>query len=164
MRQQLHKQKTTGKDNMLQNDSIQTTGNIDPAYHSFYRAYNIFNRIAWGGRLPYCMIRFSRRRSRRRLDLMPCYTWFMDANGGHYLILWLNGYFRNDLSDITPVVFRLWQLQNTLPLTVIDSIPLSMDNPEYSKIRLSQFLHSLGLNQTVTANWHQRTFGMSRLR
>ncbi len=52
---------------MLQNDSIQTTGNIDPAYHNFYRAYNIFNRIAWGGRLPYCMIRFSRRRSRRHL-------------------------------------------------------------------------------------------------
>ena len=27
-----------------------------------------------------------------------------------------------------------------------------------------KFLYSPGLNQTVTANWHQRTFGMSRLR
>ena len=35
----------------------------------------------------------------RRLDLMPCYSWNIEANGGHYLILWLNGYFRNDLSD-----------------------------------------------------------------
>ncbi|MBE6390481.1 MAG: hypothetical protein E7043_10025 [Lentisphaerae bacterium] len=98
------------------------------------------------------------------MDLMLEYCWFVDVNGGHYLILWLNGYFRNDLSDVTPVVFRLWQLQSLLPLTVIDSILLSTDNQEYSKSRLRQFLYSPGLNQTVTANWHQRTFGMSRLR
>ena len=100
----------------------------------------------------------------RRMDLMPCYTWFMGTNGGHYLILWLNGYFRNNLSDVTPTVCRLWQIQSSLPLTVIDSIPLSADNPEYGKSQLRQFLYSPELNQTVTANWHQRTFGMSRLR
>jgi hypothetical protein len=99
----------------------------------------------------------------RRMDLMPGYTWFMDANEGHYFILWLNGYFRNDLSDVTPTVCRLWQIQSSLPLTVIDSIPLSADNQEYGKSRLRQFLYSPGLNQTVTANWHQRTFGTSRL-
>ena len=88
----------------------------------------------------------------RRMDLMPCYTWFMDTNGGHCLILWLNGYFRNDLSDITPVVFRLWQLQSLLPLTIVDCISLVAENSEYGKIRLSQ----------PVANWHQRTFGMSR--
>ena len=99
----------------------------------------------------------------RRMDLMPCYTWFMDANGGHFLILWLNGYFRNDLSDVTPVVFRLWQLQSLLPLTIVDCISLVAENSEYGKFRLSQFLHSSGLSQPVT-NWHQRTFGMSRLR
>ena len=100
----------------------------------------------------------------RRMDLMPGYTWFMDANKGHYLILWLNGYFRSNLTDVNPVINRLWQLQNTLPLTVIDSIPFSADNPEYGKNQLRLFLYSPGLNQTVTANWHQRTFGMSRLR
>ena len=100
----------------------------------------------------------------RRMDLMPCCTWFMDTNGGHYLILWLNGYFRNDLSNVTPIINRLWQIQSSLPLTVIDSILLSTDNQEYGKSRLRQFLYSPGLNQKVTANWHQRTFGMSRLR
>ena len=99
----------------------------------------------------------------RRMDLMPGYTWFMDANEGHYLILWLNGYFRNDLSDVTPVVFRLWQLQSLLLLTIVDCISLAAENSEYGKIRLSQFLHSPGLSQPV-AKWHQRTFGMSRLR
>ena len=100
----------------------------------------------------------------RRMDLMPGYCWFVDANEGHYLILWLNGYFRNDLSDVTPTVCRLWQIQSSLPLTIIDSILLSTDNQEYGKSRLRQFLCSPGLNRTVTANWHQRTFGMSRLR
>ena len=100
----------------------------------------------------------------RRMDLMPGYCWFVDANEGHYLILWLNGYFRNDLSDVTPTVCRLWQIQSSLPLTVIDSIPLSADNPEYGKNQLRQFLYSPGLNQTVIAIKHQHTFGMSRLR
>ena len=99
----------------------------------------------------------------RRMDLMPGYCWFVDANEGHYLILWLNGYFRSDLTNVNPVINRLWQLQNTLPLTVIDCISLVAENSEYGKIRLNQFLHSSGLSQPVT-NWHQRTFAMSRLR
>ena len=99
-----------------------------------------------------------------RMDLMPGYTWFMDASGGHYLILWLNGYFRSDLSDVTPTINRLWQIQSSLPLSVIDSILLNVENPEYGKSRLRQFLHSPGLNQPITLNWHQRTFGMSRMR
>ena len=100
----------------------------------------------------------------RRLDLMSCYSWNIEANGGHYLILWLNGYFRNDLADVTPTINRLWQIQSSLPLSVIDSILLNVENPEYFKNRLRQFLYSPGLNQPITLNWHQRTFGMSRMR
>ena len=100
----------------------------------------------------------------RRLDLMPGYTWFMEADEGHYLILWLNGYFRNDLSEINPVINRLWQLHSALPLTVLDSFVISSECSEYGKTRLKQFLYSSGLNHPVTANWHQRTFGCSRLR
>ena len=100
----------------------------------------------------------------RRLDFMPYYSWNIDANGGHYLILWLNGYFRNDLSDVTPTINRLWQIQSSLPLSVIDSILLNAENPEYGKNRLMQFIYSHRLNQPITLNWHQRTFGMSRMR
>ena len=100
----------------------------------------------------------------RRLDLMPYYSWNIDANGGHYLIIWLNGYFRSDLSDVTPTINRLWQIQSSLPLSVIDSILLNVENPEYGKNRLMQFIYLYRLNQPITLNWHQRTFGMSRLR
>ena len=99
----------------------------------------------------------------RRLDLMPEYYWFLESSGGHYLILFVSGYFRNDLSEITPVICRLWGIQNSNRITVIDSISISTENPEYGKERLRQFLYSHGLSQTITTNWHQRTFGCSRL-
>ena len=99
----------------------------------------------------------------RRMDLMPGYTWFMDANEGHYLILWLNGYFRNDLSGINPTINRLWQIHSALPINIIDCIAVSSEVPEYGKSRLSLFLYSHGLSQPVTSNRHQRTWGCSRL-
>ena len=100
----------------------------------------------------------------RRMDLMPEYCWFEDANEGHYLILWLNGYFRNDLSGINPTINRLWQIHSALPINIIDCTAISSEAPEYGKSLLSQFLYSHGLSHPITANWHQRTFGTSRLR
>ena len=100
----------------------------------------------------------------RRLDLMPEYSWFMTADGGHYLVLLLNGYFRNDLSEITPIINRLWQIQNTPPLTAVNYISLTTENHNYEKFRLQQFLYSCGLNQMISQNYHQRTFGMSRFK
>ena len=100
----------------------------------------------------------------RRLDLMLEYYWFMTADGGHYLVLLLNGYFRNDLSEITPVINRLWQNQNTPPLTTGNCILLTNENQNYEKFHLQQFLYSCGLNQMISQNCHQRTFGSSRFR
>ena len=100
----------------------------------------------------------------RRMDLMPEYSWFMTADGGHYLVLLLNGYFRNDLSEITPVINRLWQIQNTNSLTEVNYISLTTENKNYEKFRLQQFLYSCNFNQTLPQNYHQRTFGSSRFR
>ena len=78
----------------------------------------------------------------RRLDLIPEYSWFMTADGGHYLVLLLNGYFRNDLSEITPVINRLWQIQSINSLTAVNCILLTTENQNYEKFRLQQFLYS----------------------
>lgn len=95
---------------------------------------------------------------------MPEYSWFMTADGGHYLVLLLNGYFRNDLSEITPVINRLWQIQSTNSLTAVNCISLTTENQNYEKFRLQQFLYSCGLNQLIPQNYHQRSFGMSRFK
>lgn len=99
----------------------------------------------------------------RRLDLMPSYIWFMDADEGRYLLLWLNGYFRNDLSEITPVINRLWKIHSYTPIRGIDCIAAAPENRLQVHARLSQFLYSSGLNREVIGNWHQRTYGNSRL-
>ena len=99
----------------------------------------------------------------RRMDLMPEYSWFMTTDGGHYLVLLLNGYFRNDLSEVTPNVYRLWQRHSLLPLSIISCITLSTTNFDCEKVKLKQTLYSLGLNQAISQNYHQRTFGSSRI-
>ena len=56
----------------------------------------------------------------RRRDQMPCFIWFSTTvSDSRYLILWSNAYFRNDLSDITPTVFRLGELHGLRTLCEI---------------------------------------------
>ena len=100
----------------------------------------------------------------RRMDLMPVYCLFMDDNGGHYLFLCINGYFRNDLSDVTPKLNQLWLLHSPMPVTELDTIPFSAESQAVANARLRQFLHFHNLSQAITTNWHQRSFGMSRFR
>ena len=99
----------------------------------------------------------------RRLNLLPQYFWCLDVHNGRYLVLWMNGYFRNDVSEITSVIARLWQLHNSTVATKVGSILLTAENTEYGKARLRQLLYSSGFTHQVTANYHQRTFGSSRL-
>ena len=75
-----------------------------------------------------------------------------------------NSKIRNNLSEITPVINRLWQIQSTNSLTAVNCISLTTENQNYEKFRLQQFLYSCGLNQMISQNYHQRTFGSSRFR
>ena len=99
----------------------------------------------------------------RRQDLLPQYFWYLDVHNGRYLVLWMNGYFRNDVSEITSVIARLWQLHKSTPVTEVGYILLTAENAECGKARLRQLLYSPGFTHQVTANYHQRTFGSSRL-
>ena len=40
---------------------------LDESFRSFYRAFNMFNRIAWGNTLPPCVLSFYRRKNTRTL-------------------------------------------------------------------------------------------------
>ena len=42
------------------------------SYQNFYRAFERFNRIAWGGTLPWCVLRFYRGRGGRTLAYASC--------------------------------------------------------------------------------------------
>ena len=98
----------------------------------------------------------------RRMELLPQYFWWRDGSGGRYLVLWMNGYFGNDLSAITPVITRLWLRHNSTPATEVGCFLLTAELQEYSNTRLQQMLSAISPYRVLPNSCHQRTFGASR--
>ena len=97
----------------------------------------------------------------RRQDLMPCYAWFATAApDSRYLILWSNGYFRNDLSDITPILFRLGELHGLRNLCEIDCLIGDASMADCINTRLNNLI---SWNYSPINQFHQRSYGTSEL-
>ena len=97
--------------------------------------------------------------SLRRMDLMPCYTWLSTAvPDTRYLIIWCNGYFRTDLSDVNQVIFRMGELHSLRSLYLSDSMIGDTSSIEGIKTRLN---HLISWNYSPIYQYHQRSFGMS---
>ena len=94
----------------------------------------------------------------RRKDLMPCYAWFSTAvPETRYLILWCNGYFKSDLSDITPIVGRLGTLHYLPSITEVSFIPGDI----LSVGRIHSQLDGLIAMTYTTSIQGRRSFGTS---
>ena len=97
----------------------------------------------------------------RRRDQMPCFTWFATAvPDSRYLILWSNAYFRNDLSDITPILFRLGELHGLRNLCEIDCLIGDASMADCINTRLNNLI---SCNYSPINQSHQRSFGTSAL-
>lgn len=98
----------------------------------------------------------------RRRDLMPCYAWFSTSvPDTRYLILWCNGYFKNDLSDITPVVENLATLHHFKSFCEFDYLAgdLSIINSINTRLNEQIFRYYC----PILPQFHQRSFGTSIL-
>ncbi len=94
----------------------------------------------------------------RRKDLMPCYAWFSTTvPETRYLILWCNGYRKNDLSDITPIVVHLGALHYLSNITEAGFMP--GDVLTIGRIH-SQLDSLIAMNYTTTIQ-DCRSFGTS---
>ena len=99
--------------------------------------------------------------SLRRMDLMPCYTWFSTAaQDARYLIIWCNGYFRTDLSDVNQVIFRMGELHSLRSLYLSDSMIGDVSCREGIKTRLNNLI---AWNFSPLMQFHKKSFGMSAL-
>ena len=97
----------------------------------------------------------------RRRDQMPCFIWFSTTvPDSRYLILWSNAYFRNDLSDITPNLFRLGELHGLRNLCEIDCLIGDSSMADNINSRLSQLI---SWNYSPINQFHQRSFGTSAM-
>ena len=97
----------------------------------------------------------------RRKDLMPCFAWFSTtASDSRYLIIWCNGYFKTDFSDITPIVRNLGTLHSLQSISFTDGIIGGIFDVDLINTRLNELIswHYSLINQ-----FHQRSFGTSAL-
>ena len=141
----------TSKVNTTSNHYLERFGKVRVGiYHLVTSQYYSFSRF-----LNALMITL------RRQDLMPCYAWFATAApDSRYLILWSNGYFRNDLSDITPTVFRLGELHGLRTLCEIDWLIGDYSMADCINTRLNNLI---SWNYSPINQFHQRSFGTSAM-
>ena len=103
----------------------------------------------------------------RRRNFMPYIFWFRDFPRNRFILLvWVSGYFRTGLQDITPVVERAWSAHSPIPpISILGSFPLSMESTIEDRVRFDRAVEDLlqfPLFPGVCL--HQHTFGGSRLR
>ena len=97
----------------------------------------------------------------KRYGKAPFYLWLHEPDLRRYrLILFTNACFTHDMSEILPVITRLWQIQSELPFqvqfwTIADTANMNL---------AANDLSSLGwLPRSQNAGWHQRMFGTSQI-
>ena len=103
----------------------------------------------------------------RRNNYMPYNFWIRDIPGERFiLILWVNGYFRTNLQEITPFVERAWAVHSPGPVSILGSFPFSMESTAEDKNSFRQTAAALiqPSGTVVASGWHQRTFGGSQIR
>ena len=102
----------------------------------------------------------------RRKNFMPYIFWFRDFPGNRFiLILWVNGYFRTGLQDVTPVVERAWSSHSPMPISILGSFPVTMESTAADRVRFDQAVEDLVQIPLFPGVYlHQHTFGGSRIR
>ena len=95
----------------------------------------------------------------RRKDLMPCCAWFSTATqGNRFLILWCNGYFKTDPSDVMPIVVRIGTLHSLQNISLTDWLLGSTFDVDQINVRLNNLIT---WNYSPLNQFHQRSFGTS---
>ena len=95
----------------------------------------------------------------RRKDLMPCYAWFSTMNPeSKYLIVWCNGYFKDDLSDVTYFVDRLLRLHSFGSFCPVDYLIGDATAISLIKARVNNLIACCYSSPHL---FHQRSFGTS---
>ena len=103
----------------------------------------------------------------RRAELRPVYSWSYDVNSEAYtLILLVNGYWRNDMNDVTEAVNRLWNLYSTGYSKKIADMAVNIETQEQDKAALWNILQQAVFSPINCARvnpFHQRQFACCRV-
>ncbi len=104
----------------------------------------------------------------RRKELLPGYVWLIDPYQNCYLlVLFVQGYFRDNLDDLEPIITRLWKRHSFLNYFLLSFVILAQDTlfdvgswfAQFS--RIPQCLTEP--EQSLPYAGHVRTFGSSQM-
>ena len=103
----------------------------------------------------------------KRANCRPVYSWSYDSVRGCYnMILLVNGYFRNDMNDVTDAAQRIWKLYSPFPIQFVAEMPVDYASIEQDKIRLWEIMTVMQFSSSGPQKVlppHQRAFACSRL-
>ena len=103
----------------------------------------------------------------RRADLRPVYSWSYDAARGCYnMILIVQGYFRNNMDDVTDAAQRIWRYYSPFPIQFVAEMPVDYATLEQDKMRLWEIMNGMQFVSSGAQRvlpFHQRAFSCSRL-
>lgn len=97
----------------------------------------------------------------KRKDQMPYYVWFLTSNPDvRFLILWCNGYFKMDFSDVTSTVVKIGTLHSVTELMLTDWLLGDISCIYNINASLNSIISQ---NYSPSILFHQRSFGTSVL-
>ena len=103
----------------------------------------------------------------KRANCRPVYSWTYDACRGCYnMILIVQGYFRNDMNDVTDAAQRIWKLYSPFPIQFVAEMPVDYASKEQDKTRLWEIMNGMQFTSSGPQRLlppHQRAFACSRL-
>lgn len=103
----------------------------------------------------------------KRANCRPAYSWNYDSSRGYYnMILIVNGYFRDDMNDITDAAQRIWKNYSPFSIQYIAEMPVHFETVTQDKMHLLDIMNSMPFVPTDPQRLlppHQRAFSCSKL-
>ena len=103
----------------------------------------------------------------RRANCAPAHFWSYDGFRGCYnMILIVQGYFRNDMNDVTDAAQRIWKLYSPFSIQFITEMPVTDASIAQDKMRLWEIMNAMQFTSSGPQRLlpsHQRAFACSRL-
>jgi len=103
----------------------------------------------------------------KRANCRPVYSWSYDSVRGCYnMLMIVNGYFRNDMNDVTDAAQRIWKLYSPFPIQYIADMPVNFATIEQDKKTLFEIMNGMQFTSSGPQRLlppHQRAFACSKL-
>ena len=103
----------------------------------------------------------------KRANCRPVYSWSYDAARECYnMILIVQGYFRNDMDDVTDAAQRIWRHYSPFPIQFVAEMPVDYSTIEQDKMRLLEIMNRMQFTASGTQRvlpFYQHNFACSKL-